>query len=604
MRIILIIAGILVLVPVLLVAVLAVLLSNPDYYKEPLTDLVREQSGFEVAINGELSWRYFPPIALNVSDVEVRPAGSDEPLASLQSAEIDLAVMPLVFGGEVAVDALTFEGITVNAMVDESGKANWDTGTAETSPAQPEDPGNSEDVALSLDIDAIRFMDISVRYVDEQAGAEYLAEIERLETGTIRLEERAQVEFAASITDVAGGMNASIEGAGQLTIASGLGSVKFTNLGLNQQLQLPDMQAIDLFLTLNGSYDINGSVLDVVLNGQLDDTQIAGSATVDTSTSVTKVIADLSLGAINVDDYLGEAAATETDAPAAPAEDVEVLPIETLKTVDLEAKISIDEIAYSDYAFQSFYVETTNRSDELNANVTLDGYGGNASVRFTASTLADGAGQTSVSLSNFDIQRFTGFEWITGTLSFESNTTFTGNMLSEVLSSIDGPTTFNVANGTLDVRPIKGIAVLVDTLRGRQSSVASWPDIMPFENMNGEHRFIAGADADQQLRFALEVVSAEGTGGFDYFANTMEYDLRLTMNENEGPFSVGSGLARIEWPLHCEGALDASPADLCFPDRDAVQDVLEDVAKQELKRKGTEVLREKLGKGLKKLFGN
>ena len=52
--------------------------------------------------------------------------------------------------------------------------------------------------------------------------------------------------------------------------------------------------------------------------------------------------------------------------------------------------------------------------------------------------------------------------------------------------------------------------------------------------------------------------------------------------------------AGLRWPLHCEGAMDASPVDLCLPNMKGVQSLVADLLKQEVQRQGTEKIVEKL----------
>jgi len=56
-------------------------LDNPEYYREKIQATAETETGFEIEINGELNWRYWPPIAISIEDVDVRTAGSDAPLA-------------------------------------------------------------------------------------------------------------------------------------------------------------------------------------------------------------------------------------------------------------------------------------------------------------------------------------------------------------------------------------------------------------------------------------------------------------------------------------------------------------------------------------------
>ena len=103
-------------------------LDNPEYYREKIQATAETETGFEIEINGELNWRYWPPIAISIEDVDVRPAGSDVPLATLKSAAVDLKLLPLLLGtGDIAINGLNIDGLTVNAMIDQQGRGNWET---------------------------------------------------------------------------------------------------------------------------------------------------------------------------------------------------------------------------------------------------------------------------------------------------------------------------------------------------------------------------------------------------------------------------------------------------------------------------------------------
>ncbi|MDZ7685252.1 MAG: AsmA family protein [Gammaproteobacteria bacterium] len=607
--------AVIILLPALLVGLLAFLLANPDYYREALANRIEEASGFSVAINGEMSWRYLPPIAITANDIEVHARGSDTSLASLASAEIDVALIPLIMDRAVLVDALTVQGLTINAVVDASGHANWNAASDETPPGIPS-AGASSDAStdaptatssstrgatsLSLDISEVRILDTVINYKDEQAGDEYRIEMPRLATGPIAFGSPTRARLSMTISNLVTATNIDINAEGQLTLEEGFAGVRFDELAIDQRLTLPDMAPITLDATLTGRYDINKSLLDTQLAGTLDGNSISGKATVDTA-GMTRASFDLDIEAIDGDKYVPQAA-TATPAAATTTEDIEVLPLESLRAIELDGKFRLGYVTYNDFELRDVTGTVTNRDNKLTFESEAKAYEGTIKLRFTGTAAANGAGQTSVIVDGLDLQALTEFEWITGTLALESNTTFTGRQLSDVFATLDGATTFQISNGTLDVTPAKKLAQLVDTFRSETSSVAEWPDKMPFKHLSGQHRFIAGAAADQTFTFALEVLKGAGTGGFDYFANQLEYDLILSLLENEGPLSVGPGLARVNWPLHCQGPLDASPVELCLPDRGAIQRVVTGAAKQELKRKGEEVLREKLGEGLDKLF--
>ena len=73
------------------------LLENPQRFKSTITGQLSQQTGYQVAINGELSWRYWPPIAIRVGNVTLASA-TGESIADIDQIEIDVDLMPLLTG--------------------------------------------------------------------------------------------------------------------------------------------------------------------------------------------------------------------------------------------------------------------------------------------------------------------------------------------------------------------------------------------------------------------------------------------------------------------------------------------------------------------------
>ncbi len=68
---------------------------------------------------------------------------------------------------------------------------------------------------------------------------------------------------------------------------------------------------------------------------------------------------------------------------------------------------------------------------------------------------------------------------------------------------------------------------------------------------------------------------------------------------------VNERITDIAWPVNCRGNVNGEPEDWCGVD---TQEIIEDLATNELKRKAAEEIDRKLGEGageaLKKLFGD
>jgi AsmA protein len=661
-----------ILVPALLFGSIVMLLDNPDYYQEELSSIVKAETGFDLTVNGEIKWRYWPLIAINVTGVELRPAGAQEALMTLNSVAVDLKLLPLIFGAELAIDGLSIDGLAVNAIVDAAGKGNWEVAGDSAEIEDTAEDGDSSNV--QIDIAGIDISNANISYAELATASHYVILINSLSTGAVRYNEPTRIDFDIIVEDKPAQMRSMINGGGNISFDAAFSQYQFKQLMINTQTSMPDMGDLPASITLNGSADLQAGILTLAnsdftiadikgstslnvtdINGaptlqgklkitpfaikplmaslkldpivtnnpdalssfgltadisgtmpllgltnliaQLDSSSITGSLTADTGDKI-KAGFNLAIDQVNLSDYLSpEIAPTEPAAAAVAAIDSEALPIELLNTYELDGKLSIGQINYDAYRLNNFVTTIVNRQQKLAVSTTMNGYDGQISLNFDATTPTSGkaAGTTKLSIKGLNITKLTDFEWITGSLDLNSQTNFTGKMLSEILDTLNGDNRFTINNGTLDVSPMKSATAMIDSLRGKTSSVASWPDKMPFESLNGNLALNAGIEANQQLQIQLETMLIGGTGGIDYWNNQLVYDIGITLQESStSQFSVKPPLAGLRWPLHCEGAMDASPVELCLPNLKGVQKLVTDMLTQEVQRQGTEKIVEKL----------
>lgn len=603
---------IVILVPLLLFGGLFFLLANPAYYKPTLISTFKQQTGFDLAIDGAIHWRYWPPVALSINDVKVSPPGATTPLASINSASVSLQLWPLLMGQSVTVDAVSVDGMTINALVNKAGHANWQPPGGHTSaPARPKatqpaaapsKPGSGTG-GLALDVQSIDITNSTIHYQDETAGANYTLSVPLIHTGVMHYNTNVPVNFNMYADDQTGGIHASLDGRGYVKFDQGFKHIGFSRLEMHPSLTLPGLKNITARLRLVGSYDVAAGKFTTNLDGSINSTDVKGTLGA-TLGKVTGVNFNLDMNQLIAGDFLPKTAASNSagKARSGPPADVTILPLGLLNSLDLNGKLAIGKLQYAPWTFKSATLTVTNRDQRLELDTSVQGYGGTARVDFVGSSQGQGAGHTTVDVKGIDITKLTGFKSVTGKIQLNSNTTFTGHKLSSILNSLDGTTTFDITGGTLDVTPIKNIAQVVDALRGKgNSGIANWPDKMPFDHLTGMHRFINGTGANQQFNFTAANLNVTGRGGFDYFKDHLSYDLTVSLNQTtSGPFTVSSSIAGVKWPLHCEGTFSESPAKMCRPDKQGIQKAVEQI----LKQKGENVIRQKLEDKLKGLFGH
>ncbi|MBF8222905.1 AsmA family protein [Halomonas sp. 328] len=168
---------------------------DPNDLKPRLIQVVRDQSGLELALEGPLSWSFYPRLGVSVSEAEAwlpEQALEEEPFVAFAQAEVSLAFTPLL-RGMIAIEGLTLDGMRLNLERDAEGRGNWETllerldgeEAAERvlAPAAAGVAPGEAGMAVALNIASVQLRDGRVRFEDHQQGLHLYAEALQI-TGT------------------------------------------------------------------------------------------------------------------------------------------------------------------------------------------------------------------------------------------------------------------------------------------------------------------------------------------------------------------------------------------------------------------------------------
>ena len=166
------------LVALFAVAVIALfLLFEPGDFRDQIAEAVKESTGRELTIEGEVSLEIFPWLAIEVGKTRMgnAPGFGDEPFAEFERTRFSVRLLPLLFGGETAIGTAELDGLRLNLAVDRQGRNNWDDLSADTDTKTttelPADVPPSHYGGFSLS--GIEINNAAIRYTDRQAGTDY-----------------------------------------------------------------------------------------------------------------------------------------------------------------------------------------------------------------------------------------------------------------------------------------------------------------------------------------------------------------------------------------------------------------------------------------------
>ncbi|MEM7024685.1 MAG: AsmA family protein, partial [Pseudomonadota bacterium] len=137
---------------------------NWHRFEHQIADSIREATGREVRIDGEIDVTLLPAITFSVRDVHLaNPPGFEAAdLASIEEIRGRIQVWPF-FGRRIHVDQLVVRGLDVALEVNREGRENWSFEPT-AAPPRAEDPKEAEDSGEGLPFADLRLDD--VRLID------------------------------------------------------------------------------------------------------------------------------------------------------------------------------------------------------------------------------------------------------------------------------------------------------------------------------------------------------------------------------------------------------------------------------------------------------
>ncbi len=202
-RILLILGLLLLLVVAALIT--AVILIDPNDYKDRIQDIARKQTGRELEIVDDMKLSVFPWIGVEFGAVRFGNAEGfgPEPFARISSARVKVRLLPL-FSRRIDVDTITLLGLEVRLATAADGRSNWDDlsgATVDPAAKPPPSPaaGAPADAAFALPamltISGLDIRDAAVYWRDAAGGTAFDITGFNLQSGKIEADQPVDLEL-------------------------------------------------------------------------------------------------------------------------------------------------------------------------------------------------------------------------------------------------------------------------------------------------------------------------------------------------------------------------------------------------------------------------
>jgi AsmA protein len=615
-------------------AVLFVLLFDPNDFREKIAAGVKESTGRDLVIEGDIDLTLFPWLAINVGKTTLGNAAGfgDEPFASFEEARLSVKVIPMLLDRKVAIGTAVLDSLQLNLEVASNGRSNWQD-FIDASEAEPDVVETDEAASHgSIDIASIAITNASVRYSDAQIGESYQLTDLNLSSGTVELGTPVTLSgdfnFELQPADLAGDFAIDTV----MTLDSDAGTIAFsdveiTTLGVDINAEVAPfsyvddavpaavievdafslkslMRAMNIEAPVTADPDALGKVIvnatasmrpeaivlsDLVL--VIDDTRFDGELSLAGDAAGT-ISFDLAGDSMDLDRYMapaGEAAASDDAVP------VEI-PADLIRSLNLRGSLTLDEASLSGMEFTTVELGLNAAAGNLRMHpISADFFGGKyqGDVRINASSgspvLSVNENINDVDLGLLAVAMFDQ-ENVTGTINGAFRLSGRGDDLAAIQRSLDGTMSMELIEGTWE-----GTDIWYELRRARallKQEAAPEPELPArtrFSNVSMSGPVTDGVFRNDNLTAQLPFMQLTGKGEVDFAAAEIDYQLTARILERP-EFIDGASEEELDEfteaviPLKISGPL-AEPS---------IKPDFEEALKEEAKKKVQEKLFEKL----------
>ena len=276
----------------ILAGVAVKLFVDPNDYRKDITQLVKEQTGRDLALDGELSISVFPWLGIRTEQLRFsQPAQIDGDMLSVETAQLRLKLMPLL-GKRLEIDTVVLKSPKVNLITLPDGTSSFTglAGEEEAVPAEATDaaptgtPQEDETAAagsaVALVVQGIEITDANVLWDDQQAGSRYEVKDFNLTTGDLLGGDLAPINLSGQVLDASNPepMNLSLRADASIDAESLVLTMAALQATIDQGGQSLKLNLDDLRLDQSSAMNLN--TLSLTTNMELP-------ATVDEETGET-----------------------------------------------------------------------------------------------------------------------------------------------------------------------------------------------------------------------------------------------------------------------------------------------------------------------------
>ena len=640
----------------LALVVLAMVLLPVFIDEQALTEMAAEQvranTGGELVINGETDISFFPRFGLRLEGVELDlPAQTEYDVtitASLNELEVGLSLLPLL-GGNVDVGTIVIAGVTADITepqalpaapepVPSMSDREWEQrgklirrAKAQERQRQLDEGGHVSGIAILAE--AIRIDDVTVKMRSWEGDLINHIVVETLSLSDVNTrDEPMGLNGAMTVFGDGSAVPLDITLDGSIRVTSDLSKLQLDQLNTTVIGALTE----PVMNTLSGDFTMTPAKATLAIETTLPGGDVSGQL-VWSPLESPEIKLDITTERLDLDqlhpatpaatnpipkqtaakqtaakEAAPKATATAPKPVAQPTQNVPApLPVGPLRDLDLALRVAANHLIVSGQSINTAQVSLTVRDGitdieyvrgvlhegQLDTRITL-----NARRSIVEADVEGGLKGVNMdlllaSLGNTDAA--------TGRIELAWEIDTEGANSNDLLTGLNGDVTAEGQDLVFNKIAVQGLVCTAVAAVNKIPPITGLPTNTPISELSLALDFDDGAGDIETLRFATPGVVMKGSG--DVALDTLDYRFRLEGQVNNDITQVSpqcvidQRYAGVDWPVDCTGNLSSESGTACQID---VASVAEQILKNEAQQQLQEVIEEKAGAFMKKLFGD
>jgi len=235
----------------LIIAVIGfVAVFNPNDYKDEIIKLVKDQTGRELSIPGDISLSVFPWVGIDLGKIKISNAKGfgKQPFAKMSHLQVRAKLWPL-FSQRLEADTIVIEGLTLNLAKNKKGISNWDdltksskqtTAKSKKTNKQIKDKVNATDILAAFALNGIKIQQAQFNWHDQQQRQKISIKNVDLSVGKLRPETKIPFNIQFHVQEKS--LDAQVKFNSDITFSSDFHQFSFYNTQLTSNLKLASLK--------------------------------------------------------------------------------------------------------------------------------------------------------------------------------------------------------------------------------------------------------------------------------------------------------------------------------------------------------------------------